>query len=142
MTLKELSQLYYLNKEIERDKRRLEELKSLQIKVTATYSEIPSYTRIIYDTMAEKVTDIVDLEEMLRLNLQKRYYEEKRIMRYIDGIDDSFVRLIFKLRFIDCKNWWQVAYELGGNNTNESVKKICYRYLKRKVCPKCPVRLS
>ena len=32
MTLKELSQLYYLNKEIERDKRRLRELKATQMK--------------------------------------------------------------------------------------------------------------
>lgn len=139
MTLKELSQLYYLDKEIERDKRRLRELKSLQIKLTPSYSEMPSFTRIIYDPMAEKVADILDLEEMLRLNVQKRYYEEKRIMRYIDTIDDSFVRLIFKLRFIDCKDWWQVAEEVGGNNTNDSVKKICYRYLNKVICPKCPV---
>ena len=36
MTLKELSQLYYLNREIERDQRRLEELKLQSRSISAT----------------------------------------------------------------------------------------------------------
>ena len=138
MTLKELSQLYYLDKEIERDKRRLRELKSEQMKLTANYSDMPKGTKIIHDPLAEKVADIVDLEEILRLNIQKRYYEEKRIMHFIASIDDCLLRLVFKLRFVDCKKWWEVASELGGNNTAATVKMACLRYLQRqKSCYEC-----
>ena len=138
MTLKELSQLYYLNKEIERDKRRLRELKATQMKITASYSDMPTGSKSIHDTMAEKVADIVDLEEILRLNIQKRYYEEKRIMHFIASIDDCLLRLVFKLRFVDCKKWWEVANELGGNNTALTVRNCCYRYLDRiRICSKC-----
>ena len=129
MTLKELSQLYYLNKEIERDKKRLRELKAEQIKITAGYNDMPTGTKTIHDPMAEKVADIVDLEEILRLNIQKRYYEEKRIMHFIASIDDCLLRLVFKLRFVDCKKWWEVANELGGNNTADSTRKACMRYI-------------
>ena len=131
MTLKELSQLYYLNKEIQRDEKRLKQLRADQYKITNNSDGMPKGSKTIHDPIAERIAHILDLEEMLRLNIQKRYYEEKKIMQYINSIDDCFVRLIFKLRFIDCKAWDEVAFEVGGNNTCHTVKNCCYRYLKR-----------
>lgn len=131
MTLKELSQLYYLNREIKRDEERLNELKMTQLKVTPNYAGMPKAKGKINDTMAQNVAYIVDLEQMLRLNIEKRYYEEKRIMNFICSIDDCFLRLIFKLRFIDCKKWNTIALEVGGGNTDATVKMACFRYLQK-----------
>ena len=131
MTLKELSQLYYLNREIERDLTRLHELKMLELKTTARYSDMPKGKSITHDIMAEKVAAIVDLEEMLEIKKLKRCYEEKRLMHFIESIDDCFLRLIFKLRFIDCKKWDTIACYVGGGNNAATVKMACFRYLRK-----------
>lgn len=137
MTLKELSQLYWLKKEIEYDKKRLKQLGTVDV-VDVQASKLtgmPYTPPLIYDQMAEKVVTILALKEELQEALQEAIKrsraEELKIMNYINSIDDSFIRLIFKLRFVDCKTWWQVAWGVGGNNTADSVRKCCKRYLKK-----------
>lgn len=129
MTLKELSQLYYLNREIEMDQRRLEELR--------TKAESPGSPR--FDGMpriksnVSKVEryaeDIADLEAIIAAKQQQCIHERNRLERYINDIDDSRLRMIFKLRFVNGLQWPQVAAHIGGNNTAKSVSKACYRYL-------------
>jgi len=131
MTLKELSQLYYLNREIQRDSKRLKDLKMVELKTTSRYSDMPKSKSMTHDIMAEKVATIVDLEEMLEFKKLKRVYEEKRLMHFIESIDDCFLRLIFKLRFIDCKKWDTIACYVGGGNTGDSVRMYCNRYLRK-----------
>ena len=58
------------------------------------------------------------------------------IESFIDSAEDSMMRQILTLRFIEGKSWQRVADEVGGNNTENSVKKRCHRYIKR--CPTCP----
>ena len=131
MTLKELSQIYYLNKEIKRDSMRLKQLKSADLQASRL-TGMPPATHLIYDPIAEKVATAADLEYDLHKSIAKRYKEELKLMRYINSIDDCFIRLIFKLRFIDCKTWRQVAFEIGGGNTSDTVRNSCYRYLKKR----------
>lgn len=131
MTLKDLSQLYYLNREIKRDSKRLKELRLVELNITAKYSDMPRNKSKTNDIMAQKVATIVDLEEMLEINKVKRYYEEKKLMNFISAIDDCYLRLIFKLRFIDCRTWNNIAHLIGGGNTEDSVRKICMRYIKK-----------
>lgn len=50
--------------------------------------------------------------------------------RYISEISDSLMRQIFTYRFVNGLSWDQVAAKIGGN-TGGSVKKMCYRYLKK-----------
>ena len=40
--------------------------------------------------------------------------------------------MVFRLRFVHCMAWSQVAKTLGGRNTANSVKLICHRYLNPK----------
>lgn len=56
--------------------------------------------------------------------------ERKRLGDYIDGIESEQLRQIFTLRFIDGLPWSQVSACIGGGNTDDSVKKACYRYPK------------
>jgi hypothetical protein len=48
---------------------------------------------------------------------------------FLDSIEDSLTRQILRLRYEESKKWAEVARLVGGNNTGESVKKICYRVL-------------
>ena len=47
MTLKELSQLYYLNREIEMDKRRLQELEAQAVSCTPNLTGMPPRPRFV-----------------------------------------------------------------------------------------------
>ena len=53
------------------------------------------------------------------------------INAWISQIDDDLVQFIILRRFVDNKRWQEIADELGGNNTEYSVKKLCYRYISR-----------
>lgn len=132
MTLKELSQLYYLNREIENDRRRLEELEAkLASPHSPNLSGMPRGTAC-KNEIESFVADIIDLMAIMAAKQQQCIYEHSRLMRYITEINDSLTREIFIFRFVNGLSWRQVAASVGGNNTEESVKKICYRYLDNK----------
>lgn len=129
MTLKELSQLYHLNLEIENDRRRLEELEEkISSPSSPNLSGMPRST--VYNNKIESsVADLIDLKAIISAKQQQCIYEYRRLLGYITEIDDSLTREIFTYRFVNGLSWRQVAVKMGGNNTEESVKKICYRYL-------------
>lgn len=130
MTLKELSQLYYLNREIENDCRRLEELEAkLSSPSSPNLSGMPRSTA--YGNKIESsVADIIDLRAIIAAKQQQCIYERSRLMRYITEIDDSLTREIFTFRFVNGLSWRQVAASVGGNNTAENVRQICSRYIR------------
>lgn len=101
MTKDELTQAYYLGKEIREWQRRLLECDC----EPATVNNI-----------CKKVTALK----------QKR----EQITNFILAIEDSQTRLIFKLRCLDALTWNQVADRIGGLNSEDTVKKRFYRYLK------------
>ena len=129
MTLKELSEVYYIDKEIKKDKAQLKELEERSTSTSQTYSHTPSAHSA--DSKVERyATAIADLQETIRLNEIRLTETRAKITRWINAISDSQTRLIFKLRFLWLLGWDDVAEEIGGGNTSDSVKKRCYRYLK------------
>lgn len=130
MTLKELSQLYYLNREIEMDKRRLQELEVKAVSCTASLSGMPHGTGVS-DRVGRYAAEIVDLKGIIEAKLQQCIYERNRLERYINGIDDSLVRQVFTYRFVNGLPWKQVAACIGGNNTEDSCRKLVSRYIDR-----------
>lgn len=58
---------------------------------------------------------------------------EVEVKAFIDSIADSRTRLIFRLRFLCGCKWEEVADMIGGRNSENSVKHICYRYLQADV---------
>lgn len=129
MTVKELSQLYYLNREIDMDRRRLAELEDLATSFSVNMDGMP-HASGYGDKIARCVADIVDLKAIIAAKQQQCLYERKRLERYIADVPDSLMRQIMTLRFIDGKHWYQVAMEIGGGNTEDSVRMACYRYLR------------
>lgn len=128
MTLKEISQLYYLNREIEMDQHRLEDLRARATSTTGTIGDTPRAYGT-QDKVSKCVAEIVDLSAIISAKQQQCIHERNRLERYIVAINDSLTRQIFTLRFINGLSWVQVAAHIGGNNTDKSVSKACYRYL-------------
>ena len=115
MTKKELSQLYYLNREIEEQQRRLRELESLASSCTAQITGMPKSVQFS-DKLAKYAVEIADLKALLDLNLKKCFYELNRLNRYIDSVEDSQMRLILSLRYINGLTWQQIAFSIGEHD--------------------------
>lgn len=129
MTLKDLSQLYYLNREIEMDQRRLEELRARSESPGSPRFDGMPHSKSTVSKVERYAEEIADLEAIIAAKQQQCIHERNRLERYINDIDDSRLRMIFKLRFVNGLQWPQVAAHIGGNNTAKSVSKACYRYL-------------
>lgn len=52
-----------------------------------------------------------------------------QIERFIYGVNDSYIRRIINLRFIERLTWAQVAQRIGGGNTEGSVRMMFKRYM-------------
>lgn len=163
MTVKELSQLYWLNREIELDQKRMNrlegEIRRLQDEVAAlerrasstspNLTGMPKAPNSNGGKIEHYVSEIVDKQQLLNQKIDLRdacmgvirskqllcLTERKKLETYITGIPDSFLRQIFTLRFISGLPWFQVAMHLSDGDkdgvTEDSVKKQCYRYLKK-----------
>lgn len=127
MTLKELSQLYYLDREIKLDRERLAELRSdLMNPKSPSYDGMPKSPNP--DPAMERcVAEIADLEAIIQAKIEQRVYERSRLERYIADIPDSLTRQIFTLRFVEGMRWEEVADKIGSSSY--SVKHICYRFI-------------
>lgn len=48
---------------------------------------------------------------------------------FVDGIEDSRLRRIFRYRYVDNMSWLQVAIQMGGKHTADSCRNAHDRYL-------------
>ena len=85
----------------------------------------PGYGDKLGDLAAE-IADVSREMEELRVRIQR---QEPEIISFISAIPDGRTRLIFRLRFLRCMTWTEVAKAVGGKNTNSGVRKTCFRYL-------------
>ena len=131
MTLKELSQLYYLNREIGSDQARLDELEELaKDPPGARLTGMPRASGDGDSRVERMAAEIVDLQAIIATKQIQCIHERARLERWIRDIPDSQTRQIFTHRFINGYSWAQVARAVGGGNTADTVKKRCYRYLR------------
>ena len=72
------------------------------------------------------------IQRKTTLELLKLEIEEKKndVEKYIASIDDSRMRRIVNMRFIENLSWNQVADRIGGGNTEGSVKMAFQRFMR------------
>lgn len=69
--------------------------------------------------------------QRLLINAQTRLTDVLiRLETEIQQIDDSFIRMLIRLKYIDNLTWEQIALKIGGGNRAESLKKRMIRYFK------------
>ncbi len=115
MTKKELSQLYWLNREIEADKRKLEELRLAAVSATAKITGLPHVTGV-RDKVGEIAVLIEEQSRLIELKKKQTVIEYNRLMRYINSVDDSLMRQILTLRYVNGLSWQQVAFAIGESD--------------------------
>ena len=131
MTVKELSQVYDLQREINYYDRKIDELRAQRTAIQApAFDKEPGGRGDPSHSKIEALTaEIIDLEELIRLHRQQRVVELQRLERYIAGVEDPVVRQIMHLRFAELKGWQEIAD--GMHYSVEAVKKRLDRSLKR-----------
>lgn len=129
MTKKELSQLYWLRREIKRNEERLVVLRAASTDTAAKISGMPG-CRGLSDKTA-LAAEIADLEAIIYTQQVQAIAEERRLTRYIGSIGDSFIRQILTLRYVQGCSWIRVAAEMGGGNTEDSVRMAHNRFLSK-----------
>ncbi len=78
-----------------------------------------------YERNEKRIEELKDTIAKLKTRL-------KKIDKFFSEIEDMQTLLIFELRFKKEYSWGKIAETIGGNNAENTVKKICYRYLEKK----------
>ena len=129
MTRRELSQLYYLRREINSDRERLAKLEA-----AATSASPSNGAGGGSGTPTDRTSLAVEIASLKSLIYDKICREEKellRLMNYISGVEDSLTRQILTARFVDNLSWTAVAIRVGGGNTATTVRQRCNRFLRQ-----------
>lgn len=146
MTAKELSQLYHLNREIEQQKRRLlyltENRKNWHdhdcilngINGTPRIETVFSLPGSHMDNPFRE--EIEELREEIQYNMRKCIREQIRLEQYIRDVEDSEMRQILCLRYVNGLPWAQVAASISSYATEDSVRMAHNRFLE-KSCSQC-----
>ena len=130
LTKDELKQIYYINKEIQMWQKELEKIRSRGLVKSPTISDMPKGGQKF--DISDYVSAIADYEAVIRGLLAKVQIQRKKIIEYIEGVDDSLMKQIIFYRCVSCMTWQEVADAVGGNNTENSVKKAYSRFLAEK----------
>ena len=117
MTEKELSKYYWLKREIVDLESRIAELGS---GLSATkYDNIKVSSSHLNSSIQEKIASLKNMLIEKRISALEEYI---KIEKYIDGIEDSDIRLMFRLRFLDMKNYDEIGRKLSYHRTSVSIK--------------------
>ena len=130
MTKKELSQLYYLNREIEQYEQKLIELRTVACDTSVKISGMP-HCGGVSDKVSKLAVEIAYITETIENKKRQCWAEYRRLIDYINSIDDSLTRSIFTFRFVNGLSWLEVAISVGGDNTEDGVRMIVDRYLQK-----------
>lgn len=135
MDRNKLSQVKYLYKEIEILQRQINNL-DYDITTDVVKGSDPEFP---YINRSVKITgvNIKGYEEelkKLKSRLSKRVSELLKLLDeindYIESIDDSLIRQVIILKYIEGLTWNQVAAKIGGGTTADSLRMMLNRYLK------------
>lgn len=132
LTKKELSELYWLNREIEEEQRKLAELKVAATDCTAKITGLPHVSGT-HDKIGDLSILIAEQKDLIELKVKQSIIEYNRLNRYIKDIPDAQMRMILSLRYVNGLTWQQVADSIGEGNTADAIRKKHDKFLKLSV---------
>lgn len=130
MTLKELSQLYYLNREIEDLKIKISELEDKATDTSVKITGMP-HGAGAGDKIGRAVAELDYYKTKLTNRLEQCRIELVRLNDYISACPDSLTRQILTYRFVNGPSWNQVAASVGNSASEYAIKRMAYRYIQK-----------
>ncbi len=133
MTLDELNEHRDLRAELRRAEEMLENLRAAASPASPALTGMPRGSGYS-DKVGDLAVEIAEMEDQVNLLRARIADSEEAVMAFIRSVGDIQLRLIFRLRFIRCLSWGEVAGLVGVHNTEVTVKSSCYRYLNSETC--------
>lgn len=130
MTLQELSQYLKLRERLSRDEEILKSLEAAACPGAQVLTGMP-HAPGVRDKVGDLAVEIADMKERIRFIEVEIEGAKKIITEYIAAVTDDRVCVIMRLHFLRGLTWQETADILGGRNTDESVRKLCYSYMDR-----------
>lgn len=132
MSVEELSQIYYINKEIKSLQRELAELKQKNFYKPNIITDMPRGGKGEEQNL-EYVNDIMMIEDLISYSLRKLQYQRKKVEEFLDTVEDAELRLIMRLRAVNNMCWEDIGEEIGKDR--RTVSKKFYNYFRN--CTEC-----
>lgn len=127
MTKKEINQIYYYNKQIEKLTQDLIEIETGQLR-SPRLTGMPRATGGTTDPTGNAAASAADIKTLIEEYRHRIEVKRREIYEYISQLDDALMELIIMYRCINLLTWDQVAAQIGGGNTADSVRMIFNRH--------------
>ncbi len=129
MTVEEINNIYYINKEIDKIQKELYDLKTKNFYGRTMLTGMPKGNPE-HDIFSEYAENIKTHEDMLHYNLKMLYVERKKMEDFLASIEDAELKLIIRLRTVNNMKWEEIGIELGMDRRTASRK--FYKFFKKK----------
>lgn len=129
--VRRLEQLRHLKREVDDLSQRIAQLELEAQGGVGRISGLPKGSGRV-DRMAEAAVMIADVRDRMERRRLDCMEELGRLYAFVDGVEDSQMRLILCARYIDGRSWQDVAWRIG--ETDEQVpRRLHNRFLKQKI---------
>jgi len=128
MKLRQMSQYAALMARLAHAEELLESLQNASRPGVAVNNGMPRSSEV-KDKVGNLIVEIADLKERIAYLKREMEREKKKLHGFIDKVPDERTRTALRLKFMYNITWGQTAEIMGASYTEESVKKLCYKYL-------------
>lgn len=111
-------------------KARISTVTEIKNEILQTEKRIKQLEKSMPQSSAAKLAN-QKLLDSSKATLKRAQAELSRLIKLIEGIEDSHTRNIITLSLVDGVSYRDIAQRIGGYNTADSVRKTVERFLKR-----------
>lgn len=129
MTRQSLEQIYYINRELKMWEHELERLKMRS--PVASPTPRTGTGSGMSDPTARFAERRIEIESYIKFKAEQLQAARDEAVKFIWEIPDSLTRMIVFYRCVSLMSWRRVAYEVGGGNSEESVRQVYSRFMKK-----------
>ena len=130
MTRHQLSNIYYLTKELEAWKERLKELNADIALAPKVYDGMPhSQTNTVKSPTEDKAIKMAELSKKIEERIEEIQHAKLEMELTISELTDPILKLAIFYHCINLYSWNDTAAKIGGNQTAEGVRKMYSRVL-------------
>ena len=130
MTKHQLNNIYYLTKELEAMRQRLDELNADIALAPKVYDGMPhSQTNTVKSPVEEKAVKLAELSKKIDERIKELEKAKLDLEILIADMTDPVLKLAILYHCIKLYDWNKTAAKIGGNQTSEGVRKMYSRFV-------------
>lgn len=128
MTIQELSKYYDIQTVLEKDREVYDNLRQKAGPASPQLTGMPHVSGV-RDKVGDLAVELADMEDRIQYLEAQAQTERLKVEAYCRSIMDARLYLIFRLRFVRCLTWAEIAGKLGKCYTENGVSRMVYNYL-------------